>query len=148
MTVHLLDVNILIALTDKHHVFHSAALRWLFAHRAEGWATCPITENGLLRIVGSAGYTNVEGGPAVVAAVVADLRLRPGHRFWPDDVSLLDTDRFHHDRLRTTGHVTDSYLLGLAVAHGGKLATFDRRLATDAVRGGADALTLIDAAVS
>jgi predicted nucleic acid-binding protein len=39
--------------------------------------------------------------------------------------------------------VTDSYLLALAVAHDGALATFDRRLSTKAVKGGKGALHLI-----
>jgi predicted nucleic acid-binding protein len=66
-----------------------------------------------------------------------------GHQFWPDDISLLDERRIHPDRLLTSGQVTDSYLLALAVAHGGKLATLDRRLIADAVHQGAQAIHLI-----
>ena len=64
------------------------------------------------------------------------LRSLPGHVFWPDDISLLDTERIDAARLLSSGQVTDSYLLALACAHDGQLASFDRRLVTDAVHGG------------
>jgi uncharacterized protein len=67
----------------------------------------------------------------------------PGHSFWPDDMSLLDPQRVDADRLLNSNQVTDSYLLALACARGGQLASFDRRLVTDAVRGGAQGLCLI-----
>lgn len=76
---------------------------------------------------------------------MAGLCALPRHEFWPDDVSLLDEARFDHSRLLDSGQVTDSYLLALAVARGGMLATFDRRLVADAVRGGRSALYLIGA---
>jgi hypothetical protein len=67
----------------------------------------------------------------------------PQHIFWPDDISLLDANRLNATRLLTSAQVTDSYLLALARAHAGKLATFDRRLIADAVPNGARSLHLI-----
>ena len=67
----------------------------------------------------------------------------PGHVFWPDDISLLDAERIDATRLLSSGQVTDSYLLALACAHDGQLASFDRRLVMSAVRGGAQGLHLI-----
>ena len=67
----------------------------------------------------------------------------PGHAFWPDDVSLLDARTVDAERLLTSSQVTDSHLLALACSKGGQLATFDRRLVADAVRGGAKKLHLI-----
>jgi predicted nucleic acid-binding protein len=75
----------------------------------------------------------------LVKAFVAD----PGHEFWPDDISLLDDEKFDVKRMLNSSQVTDSYLLGLAIAHGGEFATFDRRLIPDAVHGGARSLHLI-----
>jgi hypothetical protein len=75
--------------------------------------------------------------------MVAILRGLGGHAFWPDDVTLLDNQRVDSARLLDSGQVTDTYLLALAAAHGGQLATFDRHLVTDAVVGGARALHLI-----
>ena len=144
MTTFLLDVNVLIALIDSKHVQHDAAHEW-FAHQGhKAWATCPLTENGLLRIVGHARYPNSPGGPATVMPLVATLRALPGHVFWPDDISLLETERIDATRVLSSAQVTDSYLLALACAHGGQLASFDRRLVTDAVRGGAQRLHLIE----
>jgi len=142
-TTYLLDVNVLIALLDPVHVQHDTAHAWFAAQGQHAWATCPLTENGVLRIVGHARYPNTPGSPAAVAPLVAQLRQSPGHVFWPDDLSLLDRERVDADRLLSAAQVTDSYLLALACAHGGQLASFDRRLVTDAVHGGARALHLI-----
>jgi uncharacterized protein len=139
----LLDVNVLIALIDPTHVSHAGAHRWFAQAGSASWATCPITENGVLRIVGSPRYPNTPGSPAVVAAVLGRLRALPGHVFWPDDISLLDRRRVAADRLLAAGQVTDTYLLALAVAHGGQLASLDRRLSAAAVHGGEPGLHLI-----
>jgi uncharacterized protein len=141
--IYLLDVNVLIALIDPLHFAHERAHHWFSAKGAIGWATSPITENGALRIVGNPSYSNSAGAPHAVVPSLASVRMHPGHRFWGDDVSLLDSELIDTDRLMTSGQVTDTYLLALAVVHGGQLATFDRRLVPDAVRGGAAALCLI-----
>jgi toxin-antitoxin system PIN domain toxin len=140
VTRYLLDVNVLIALIDPTHVQHDRAHEWFAAQGHEAWATCPLIENGVLRIVGHPRYPNSPGTPAAVAELMAVLRGLGGHEFWPDDVSLLDGQRIDSARLLNSGQVTDSYLLALARAHDGILATFDRHLVTDAVKGGAQAL--------
>jgi toxin-antitoxin system PIN domain toxin len=139
----LLDANVLIALIDPAHVQHDPAHEWFAAMGQAAWATCPLTENAVLRIVGHARYPNSPGTPAAVAPLVASLCALPGHVFWPDDISLLDTDKLDATRLLNASQVTDSYLLALASARGGKLATFDRRLVADAVPNGMQALHLI-----
>jgi hypothetical protein len=139
----LLDVNVLVALIDPAHVQHDAAHDWFAKHGKKAWATCPLTENGVIRIVGNARYPNSPGTPAAVAQLMTGLCALPGHAFWPDDISLLDTKKLDAMRILNSAQVTDSYLLALACTHGGKLATFDRRLVTDAVRGGAKGLHLI-----
>ena len=139
----LLDVNVLVALIDPAHVQHDAAHDWFAKHGKKAWATCPLTQNGVMRIVGHARYPNSPGTPAAVAQIMLGLCALPGHVFWPGDISLLDTKKLDASRILSSAQVTDSYLLALACAHGGKLATFDRRLVTDAVRGGAKGLHLI-----
>jgi uncharacterized protein len=139
----LLDVNVLIALIDPAHVGHDAAHRWFEGQGRESWATCPLTENGVIRIVSHPGYPGAPASPAAVAAIVAELRRLAGHTFWPDDISLVGAEHVEAKRILTSGQVTDSYLLALAVAHEGRLATFDRRLSTKAVKGGRAALHLI-----
>ena len=143
MTTLLLDVGVLIALEDSTHVQHDAAHEW-FGGKAHGaWATCPLTQNGVLRIVGHPRYPNSPGSPVAVAQPMTRLCALPGHVFWPDDISLLDGKRVDGRRLLSPGQVTDSDLLALACAHSGQLASFDRRLVVDAVRGGAKGLCLI-----
>jgi len=141
---YLLDVNVLIALIDPAHVQHDRAHDWFAATGRRGWATCPLTENGVLRIVGHGRYPNSPGTPAAVAEMLSILRALGGHEFWPDDATLFDAQRVDTTRLLDSGQVTDTYLLTLALAHGGKLATFDRRMVTDAVINGPKALHVID----
>ncbi len=143
MTRFLLDVNVLIALMDPAHVQHDRAHEWFGRFGKRAWASCPLTENGVLRIVGHARYPNSPGTPAAVAELMATFLAHPGHAFWPDAVTLLDRQRVDAARLLDSAQVTDSYLLALAASHGGKLATFDRQLVADAVMNGQRSLHLI-----
>lgn len=143
MTAFLLDVNVLIALVDPAHVQHEAAHEWFAREGRCAWATCPLTENGLLRILGNPRYPNSLGTPSAVLPILSALCALPGHVFWPDDLSLCDAEAVDADRLSTSAQVTDSHLLALASARQGWLASFDRRLVADAVRGGAQALHIV-----
>lgn len=143
--IYLLDVNVLVALIDPAHVAHDDAHDWFGAEGHLGWATCPITENGVLRILGNPKYPNSPGSPAAVAGILRQLRGLVGHVFWAEDFSLVDADQVNADRVLTTGQVTDTYLLALAARQGGRLATFDRRLSVDAVGNGKAALFQIPA---
>jgi hypothetical protein len=140
---YLLDVNVLIALLDPAHVQHDAAHAWFGRVGHASWASCPLTENGVLRIIGHPKYPNTLGSPAAVAPLVKQLRAHPGHAFWPDDVSLLDPQQVDPSRLLSAAQLTDTYLLALARLHDGRLASFDRRLVTDAVPNGARHVELI-----
>jgi toxin-antitoxin system PIN domain toxin len=140
----LLDVNVLIALIDPAHIGHDAAHRWFVERRKGAWATCPITENAVMRIVGHPKYPGGPGSPAQMAAIVMRLRTLEGHVFWPDDISLIGTGAVDPLQIMTPGQVTDTYLLALAVTHGGRLATLDRRLNVQAVKGGKAALMVIE----
>lgn len=130
----LLDVNLLVALLDSHHEHHRLALQWFAMHAPTGWASCPLTRNGVVRILANPGYRN----PRPIAAVVAQLRpmlAHPSHTDWPEDVSV--TDQASIDATRLTGHqqLTDACLLALAVRNGGRLVTLDRAIPMVAVPG-------------
>lgn len=139
----LLDVNVLIALIDPAHVSHDAAHLWFEETGNTSWATCPITENGVIRIVGHASYPNTPGSTADVAAIVGKMRELPGHMFWSDSLSLIDEPGVDAAQILTSAQVTDTYLLALARSNGGQLATFDRKLSPKAVKGGKETLHLI-----
>ena len=143
MTVYLLDVNVLLALTDPMHVHHEAAHRWFSASGGRDWATCPITENGFVRIASHPNYPNRPGQVGAVLEILAQVREAPGHHFWTDSISILDA--LVADSLITHAQITDVYLLALAVDHQGRVATLDRRIPADAVRGGPEALEVIRA---
>ncbi len=141
MTAYLLDVNLLLALADPMHVHHQAAHRWFAANGQQVWATCPITENGFVRIASHPQYPNRPGDVAAVLGVLRQFCAHPGHTFWPDAASV--RDMLPPNAVLTHHHITDVYLLGLAVHHGGKLATLDQRIPTVAIQGGADALEIV-----
>lgn len=125
MSVSLLDVNVLIALFDPSHVHHERAHRWFARNRNHGWATCPLTLNGCVRILSNPAYPTVA---ATAAEVIGRLRAfcsNPHHEFWADSVSLLDEALFRPQLIPGHQAVTDIYLLGLAVRRHGRLATFD-----------------------
>lgn len=135
MTRHLLDVNAVIALIDPLHVHHDRAHRW-FAARGDGaWHTCPIVQNGVVRVVSHPKYANTQPAPVVLASL-GSLAARAGHVFLPDTVSLLDSS-VHTERLLASSQVTDTYLLHLAASNDALLATFDTRIVTSAVPSGA-----------
>jgi len=140
---YLLDVNILIALVDPAHVHHDTVHDWFGSVGRQAFATCPITENGLLRIVGHPKYPNSPGPPSAVVGTLAALRAIPGHAFWTDSISLVDSDFVAPALLSTHARVTDSYLLALARAHQGRLATLDAKLATEVVADGREYLELL-----
>jgi uncharacterized protein len=141
----LLDVNVLVALVDSAHVSHDAAHDWFGREGRKDWATCPITENGLVRILANPKYPNALPTAADAVALLVQLVSLPGHVFWTADVTLRDANRFVAPRMLTAGQITDSYLLALAVSRGAKLATLDRRLSPVAVHKGAQGLHLIGA---
>ncbi|MBK6674258.1 MAG: VapC toxin family PIN domain ribonuclease [Proteobacteria bacterium] len=130
----LLDVNVLVALLDAAHVHHGAASSWLDRNLERGWASCPITQNGCLRVLSSENYPR----PQPVAAVAARLREATAtrfHEFWTDDFSVLDTTRLDHDWLLRTRQVSDGYLLAMAVRRDGVFVTLDRGIDLNLVRG-------------
>lgn len=139
----LLDVNVLLALLDPLHTQHARAHAW-FAGTSRQWASCALTQNGALRIMAHRSYTNPVATPADAARLLVEFCRQPGHRYWPCDLSLLDHPEIDRDKLLSHAQLTDTYLLALARHHGGQLATFDRRLVSDAVKGGQGALHLID----
>lgn len=131
----LLDVNVWVALLDEQHA-HNLAVIALLQHPGLRIATCPLTENGALRISAMPGFNR--GRPASLATIRQAMRRACAdvdHQFWPDELSLLHDDVLDFTRISGHNQITDAYLLALAVRHGGTLATFDQRIALSAVRG-------------
>ena len=142
-TTWLLDVNVLLALLDPIHLHHAAAHAW-FAIAGRSWASCNLTQNGAMRIMSHPRYGNAVATTTLAAELLAELCGQPGHVWWPADLSLLDSPLVDRSRLLSPGQVTDTWLLALAVQHGGRLATFDKRLVTSAVKGGEAARYVIE----
>jgi uncharacterized protein len=141
----LIDASLLIALFDAGHVNHEIAHDWFADNRGRGWATAPLTENALLRIVSNPAYGRNSERVAQLNSRLQALCAAADHLFWPDSVSLRDEAVFD---LAFTSHrpLTDVYLLGLAKVNGGVLATFDQSIPVKAIVGGSpDLLEVIGA---
>ena len=130
----LLDINVLIALHDRDHIHHERAALWLEANIEEGWASCPLTQNGCLRIMSQPGYSS----PQPLGTLMDMLKRSTStafHQLWSNDISLLDDSRFQHPHIHGPQQLTDIYLLGLAIRNHGRLVSFDQRIALNTVYG-------------
>ena len=130
----LLDVNVLIALHDPQHVHHELAVEAL-GRSMNGWASCPLTQNGCLRIMCQPSYSANAFSLREVAGALSVSFSSALHEFWPDEIGLLDPGRLRMDRVHGHRQLTDLYLLSLAVHRGGCFLSFDARIPLEAVRG-------------
>jgi toxin-antitoxin system PIN domain toxin len=130
----LLDINVLIALFDPAHLNHDEAHDWFKVARGTAWATCPITINGVVRVLSNPAYPTIEATPAEIISRLQDLCSSPHHEFWPDDLSLLE-NAFRPAFIPGHQKITDAYLLALAIRKRGQLVTFDRSIPLRAVVG-------------
>ncbi len=130
----LLDVNVIVALLDLHSANHLVVNQWLARNFSTGWASCPLTENACLRLLTNPRYA-APLSPGTVLARLEETKRGGNHAFWPDDLSITDASFFDWTQLRGHQQVTDVYLLALAVAHGGRFVTFDRRVQPGVVKG-------------
>ncbi len=128
----LLDINVLIALLDSAHVHHRIATAWLGNHARHGWASCPLTQIGCIRIMSQPAYPNTRPAGQVAERLRGATADRH-HEFWPADLDLVGGQVIDWSLVLTSRHVTDLYLLGLAIAHGGRFVTFDRHVPRGAV---------------
>ena len=128
----LLDINVIISLLDSGHVMHGAAIHWMERELNHGWATCPITQNGVLRIMSQPAYPN-HRPVAQVAERLEEACKHASHVFWPEQISLLKKGLIRWERMLGRRQITDSYLLALAVTHGGRFVSFDQRICVDLV---------------
>jgi uncharacterized protein len=131
----LLDVNVWVALFDDAHLFSQRANAFVET-RGLKIATCPLVENGVIRVLSLPSYARRGGLP--IQTVREQLRKacdKLDHEFWPDEISLRDDRRVDFDRVQGHNQITDLYLLALAVHKGGCLASFDQAIALSSVHG-------------
>jgi uncharacterized protein len=126
--VFLLDVNVLLALTWPTHIHHSAAHRWFGQNQGAGWATCPLTQLGFVRLAMQPAVVKVPILFGDVMEALSQMTASGAHCFWPLEGGLADIR--DEIRARVVGHhqLTDAVLLDLAIRNRGRLATFDRRI--------------------
>ena len=131
----LLDVNVLVAMLDPSHPDHDDAHFWFDKNAKFGWATSPATINGCIRILSNPAYKAIDARPEEVAEKLRTATTHRDHRFWQDDVNLIDAAVIRTEMLGGHKLVTDAALLALAFRNDGRLATFDRSIPLKAVVG-------------
>lgn len=141
--IRLLDINVLVALAWPNHIHHARAHAWFRGIRDKGWATCPITESGLVRVSSNVRVIPDARTPSEAVALLEKIRRLPGHRFWVDDVSPADSAAGPFARVVGYRQVTDAHLLTLALRNSGSLATFDRGVAELVPPGASQSVELI-----
>lgn len=124
----LLDTNVLVALAWPNHVHHTEAHDFFADQQADGWATCPITQSGFVRVSSNPRILTDARSPQEAILLLEEILRQPGHTFWPDDISITDPTLIARDRLSGHRQVPDAHLLALAIRHKGRLASFDRGL--------------------
>lgn len=140
---YLLDINVLIARVDPAHEHHEHARLWLDARFSASLATCPLTENGFVRIYGHPSYPGGPGRPSAALEELRVIRALPTHQFIADTLSIDDPTAFHSLDDISPRQITDLYLLALAVRHHMSFVTFDSGILADRVVGGPAALLVI-----
>lgn len=123
------DVNVLIALAWPNHVHHPAARSWFREHRDGGWATCPLTEAGFVRVSCNPVAVRHSVTPLDAIGVLGKITQLGSHAFWPMDRSLLDLPEAIGPRIQGYRQITDALLLATAMQRDGRLATLDGGLA-------------------
>jgi len=126
----LLDVNLLVAVAWPNHVHHRLAQGWLRSQLQKGWATCPLTQSGFIRVSANSRAIPEAKKPVEAWDFLGRITALSGHRFWEDRIDLSDSDSWGITHLTGYRQVTDAHLLAIAMDHGGCLATLDRAIAT------------------
>jgi len=125
---YLLDANVLIALAWPEHAAHELASRWFAQHARAGWATCPITQAALVRVLSNPAFSQRALTPFKAVQVLSRNVALAGHHFWSDSIDLREALEGMPTALSGHQQITDAYLVGLAIHNRGKLATLDRKL--------------------
>jgi toxin-antitoxin system PIN domain toxin len=139
---YLLDVNVLIALSDTTHLHHKIAQNWFHSFPSISWATCPITENGFVRIISQKHRDKTHQTAQNVREILKNFCSQPGHQFWSDSLSIREVASI--PEISGPKAITDLYLLALAVKNEGKFASLDSRIDPTLIPGGNHAFQLVE----
>lgn len=123
------DVNVLVALAWPNHVHHEAARAWFEDNHRQGWATCPLTQSGFVRVSANRRVMPIATTPQRAIALLRDLTGVAGHAFWSDETSIARSRWIAEEKLVGHGQITDAHLLAVALSHGGRFVTFDDGIA-------------------
>lgn len=139
----LLDVNMLVAMAWPNHVHHEPARRWFEDNYRHGWATCPATESGFVRVSSNRRVTPAATSPEQAIRLLRDMTALEGHTFWTDDTSIARSRWIAAEKLVGHGQVTDAHLVAVTLSRGGRLVTFDGGIAEILPAGAAEDVLVV-----
>lgn len=122
------DLNVLLAAAWPNHIHHHMARRWFTENAGKGWATCPFTQAGFVRLSSNPRVVDGAVSPRDALALLQRMTRVGRHLFWPDDLDLTVDQGTLIDRAMGHRQITDAYLLALALRHEGRLITLDRSI--------------------
>jgi len=128
MTRYLLDVNVLLAIVWPHHVDHAAAVAWFAEFGHQAWASNPLTQIGVLRLLTNPAVTQSAMTADTALAAVAAATRNQGHEFWPLDFDIAAVLLPMAGKISGHQQWTDALLLSHAMRRHGVLVTFDSAL--------------------
>lgn len=128
MPGYLLDVNVLVALAWPRQVGHQRAVSWFHNNHRSGWATCPITQAGFVRILSNPVFSQDALSPSHAQDLLDESLKHPSHRFWPADSEYSQAVLPFREAIVGHRQVMDAYLVGLALRRKARFVTFDRRV--------------------
>ena len=135
MAIELPDINLMLAILDQAHPNHIRGKAWFSSASVTGWATCPLTQNGFVRVLSTQSYPGIrmrtEDAVALLKTAVANHPLT--HHFWEDSISIYDASLINPTRLRGPKQITDIYLLALCQKHRSTFVTFDQGITVEAI---------------
>ena len=130
-------MNFLITLLDENHPDHDKVSLWVDRNIEQGWASCPLTQNGYLRIRSQPSYPRPLDLSVAYEQLLAATSTQY-HQFIADDISVLDDKLVRYGDLSGPAQLTDVYLLALAVNHDARLVTLDTNIPLGVVRGASE----------
>ncbi|HEY1462623.1 MAG TPA: TA system VapC family ribonuclease toxin [Terriglobales bacterium] len=121
-------MNVLIALSWPQHQHHGSVQHWFARHGENGWATCPFTQIGFVRILSNPSFSRNAVSPwEAMRILIANIE-HIGHRFWPDELNIRAVDDLFSTKLQGHQQINDAYLLAMVIHKKSKLVTLDKGL--------------------
>jgi toxin-antitoxin system PIN domain toxin len=126
VSCYLLDANVLVALLWPRHHHKQVVREWFLRNASHSFASCSLTQAGFVRLTSTPHIVGEKYSLLESKQLLWTFLNQPSHTFWPTTISLFDAMAPFEKRMQGAKQITDAYLLGITISHGGKFATVDK----------------------